>query len=99
MPAKDGAGKHVIIYDSNSDLLPKQKVIGKNLLGKQRVLIAYLRDEEFKISDIWIGEGNKEQGYSICLEVTAKWVKEVAKAGGLEFDDLEKKGLRRVQKV
>ena len=72
-------------YDSNSDLLPSE-VTEKDLLGRQQALITHLRNEEYKISDIWVGgEGNKEQGYGICLEVTAKWVEEVGKAGRSEF--------------
>jgi hypothetical protein len=69
-------GKRLIIYYSNSDLLPEANVTEADLfLGKQRDLIKHLRKEEkYKISEIWVGEGNKEQGYGICLEVTAKWV-------------------------
>ena len=96
---KGSPGKHVIIYDSNSDLLPKGEVTGKHLLGRQQALITHLIKEKYKISDIWVGEGNKEQGYGICLEVTARWVQEVAKAGRVDFDDLEKKRFRRVEKV
>jgi hypothetical protein len=59
-------------------------------------LIRHLREEEeYNISEIWVGgEGNNDNG--ICLEVTARWIEEVAEAGGLDIDNLEKKGFRRV---
>jgi hypothetical protein len=89
-------GKRLIIYDSNSDLLPEGEIFEKDLiLGKQRGLIRHLREEEeYNISEIWVGgKGNNDDG--ICLEVTAKWIQEVAEAGGLDIDNLEKKGFRR----
>jgi hypothetical protein len=36
------------------------------------------------------------EGQGICLEITAKWIQEVAEAGGLDIDNLEKKWFRRV---
>jgi hypothetical protein len=71
-----------------------------SFLGKQQALITHLKNDGCKISDIRIGgEGNKEQGYGICLEVTGNWVQGVVKAGRLDFNKLEKKGFRRVKKV
>jgi hypothetical protein len=91
----------VLLYTTRTQIsFPKEKITGKHLLGKQQALITHLKNEGCKISDIWVGgEGNKEQGYGICLEVTGNWVQEVVEAGGLDFDDLEKKGFRRVKKV
>ena len=92
-------GKRLIIYDSNSDFLPEANVTEADLiLGKQRGLIKHLREKEkYQITEIWVGgEGNTEEGK--CLELTAKWIQEVAKAGGPDIDDLEKKGFRKVQK-
>jgi hypothetical protein len=54
MWTKSSCGKCVIIYDSNSDLLPKGEVTGKHLLRKQQALITHLKNEGCKISDVWL---------------------------------------------
>jgi hypothetical protein len=95
---KSKHGKHLTIYDSNSDLFSKEEITTKDLfLGKQRELIRYLIEKEkYKIVDIWVGgKGNTDQG--ICLEVTANWVQEVAQAGGVDIDNLKRNGFKRVE--
>ena len=90
--------KLLIIYDSNSDLLPKGKVTSNDLwLHKQRALVTYLRNEGYHISDVWVGgEGNNDKG--ICLELTGCWIQKLM-AGGLDINKLEEEGFRRVENV
>jgi hypothetical protein len=54
-------GKRLIIYDSNSDLLPEGEIFEKDLiLGNQRSLTQHLREkEEYNISEIWVGAWRK----------------------------------------
>jgi len=74
----------LVIFDSNSDLLPEE-VTGNDLwLHRQRALFTYLKNEGYR-PNVWVGgKGNNDQG--ICLKVTGRWIQKVM-AGELDINN------------
>jgi hypothetical protein len=74
----------LVIFDSNSDLLPEE-VTGNDLwLHRQRALVTYLKNGGYHF-DVWAGgKGNNDQG--ICLEVTGRFIEKVM-AGKLDINN------------